>query len=117
MLDVKALLNKLLKSKTVFEYVGNYGSAVFNNSWTATDDGIAVILAQWNTSSVTGYWYVRDESQSNLEIGCLHINSTNGCRNTTTIPIIKGHVYSSSAKAAITTAEFHFYAMKLGGGS
>ncbi len=115
MLHAKKLLTKILKWKPLFEYVGNYGSAVFNTSWTATDDGIAVIIAQWNTNSSIGYWYVQDETVS-LEIGCVHINSANGCRNAVTIPIIKGHKYSSTAKAAVASAEFRFYRMKLGGG-
>lgn len=115
-LDLKEWLNKITSRKPVFEYVGNYGSNVFNNSWVATDDGVAVVIAVWNTSGAFAYWYIKD-STDNRDIVNLGGNA-NGTALSTMIPIIKGHVYTSSTASAVNTAHFYFYKIKYmcGGG-
>lgn len=115
MLNVKKLFTKILSQTPVFEYVGNYGSDVFNTSWTATDNGVAIIKAGWNTSGSFGYWYIGDTTES-LQVANLG-GTANGTSVTTMIPIIKGHTYKTDGAVALSSATFLFYKIKLGGGT
>ena len=90
-----------------WQYVGNYGSNVFNTSWTATDNGIAIVKSGWNTSGNFGYWYINDTTD-NIQVVNLG-GTANGTTLSTMIPIIKGHTYSSAGAAAVNTAFFYFY--------
>lgn len=108
--DLTNILNEVLPSGQyieTLEYVGNYGQTIFDSSWTATDDGIMVEMLGSNTSGATAYWYINDTTE-NRAVGCISMNA-NGTTNSTCFPIIKGHTYSSSAKAAVNTANAYFF--------
>lgn len=113
MLNVKKTLTKILSLTPMFEYVGNYGSAVFNTSWTAPDNGVAIVKVSWNTAGVFGYWYIK-EDETNLQVASIG-GTANGTSASTSIPIIKGHTYRTIGSAALTYADFFFYKIKLGG--
>lgn len=113
MLNVKKLLTKVLSLTPMYEYVGNYGSAVFNTSWTATDNGVAIVRANWNTGGTFAYWYVTDQTDGR-EVANLG-GTANGTTLTTMIPIIKGHTYLTPTASAISSADFYFYKIKLRG--
>ena len=90
-----------------FEYVGNMSSYVFNSSWTATDDGIAIVKATWDTTGQFGYWYVSDTTDG-FQI-CNLGGTSNGTTLSAMIPIIKGHSYVSAGSAHVDYAYFYFY--------
>lgn len=108
--DLLNILNEVLPSGQyieTLEYVGNYGQTIFDSSWTATDDGIMIEMLGSNTSGATAYWYINDTTE-NRPVGCISMNA-NGTTNSTCFPIIKGHTYSSAAKAAVNSANAYFF--------
>lgn len=112
--DLMNILNQILPQASYiqsWEYVGDCGSNVFNNSWTATDDGVAIVKANWNTSGNFAYWYVSDQTDGR-QVANLG-GTANGTTLTTMIPIIKGHTYQSPAKNAVSGAYFYFYKFTL----
>lgn len=112
--DLKNILNEVLpQSKYIqsWEYVGNYGSNVFNNSWTATDDGVAIVRAGWSTGGAFAYWYVKDQTDGRQVVNLG--GTANGTTLSTMIPIIKGHTYQTPTASAVTNADFYFYKFTL----
>lgn len=112
--DLKNVLNEVLPQSRYIqslEYVGDYGSNVFNNSWTATDDGVAIVKAGWSTGGAFAYWYVNDQTDGR-QVANLG-GTANGTTLTTMIPIIKGHTYRTTTAAAVTSADFYFYKFTL----
>lgn len=119
MLDIKQLLSKIINwinayKPPHYEYVSNVGSTLYNNTWTAPDDGLLVMVGVSNNSGNLAYWYVNDVTQNDIQLGTLVWQSANNTRRSTSFPIIKGHQYNSPNKHAIQTANAYFY--KLVGG-
>lgn len=112
-LDLKEWINKITSRKPVYEYVGNMSSYVFNSSWTATDDGVAIVRATWDTTGAFGYWYINDTTD-NIQV-CNLGGTSNGTSLSAMIPIIKGHSYANAGSAHVYYAFFQFYKMKWGG--
>lgn len=94
-----------------FEYEGNHGSEVFNSSWTATYDGIAIMQFQPNSGSGNGYWYIKD-STDNQDVAFMAAPRDQLSRSAS-FPIIKGHTYTSSNMNAVSTANLFCYKIKL----
>lgn len=89
-------------------YVGDYGSTIFNGTWTATDNGMIVVICQWNTAHGSGYWYIKDTTIDSY-VSTISTDYTNGYRESSSFPVIKGHNYSTSDKTAIARATCLFY--------
>lgn len=119
MLKLKALLAKILKALAGLRvsptYQSNVGATIFSGTWTAPADGIVVLVGTFNTSGSGAYWYVQDSSDI---IGAMCLNSANGYRQSTVIPVYKGGKYKTYASNALTTATGWFYKTNciLGGG-
>ena len=95
-------------TETGFAYVGDYGSNIFNSTWTAEESGMIVLHGRANTSSETAYWYVQDATNG-IQVGDLFWQTANGTHRTTSFPVLKGHTYSTTNKNAMTTANAYFY--------
>ena len=106
---IEQIQDKIDNLSADFTYVGNYGADVYNNTWTATDNGIMVAVAQWTNNHGDGYWYIVDSSDSNKYVCTLSTDYTNNFRVSASFPVIKGHVYTTSTTSGIQYAEAHFY--------
>lgn len=119
MLDVKKLLTKILQRinglTAKYEYVSNVGSTIFNGTWTAPNDGMIVAIAQWNNGHAGGYWYIIDQSQDGNYVCTISTDYTNQFRESSSFPVIKGHVYFTSDKSAVNNATAYFYKLVVGG--
>ena len=94
-----------------FEYEGNHGSEVYNSSWTAPYDGIAVTQFQPNSGSGNAYWYIND-STDNVSVAHMAAPRDQLSRSVS-FPIIKGHTYTTYNKNAVATANLFCYKIKL----
>lgn len=109
--DLEEILNEVLPQKPTrisFQYVSNVGSAIYNNTWTATDDGMMVIVCQWNNGHAGGYWYIKDV-ETNEYVCTISTDYTNQYREGASFPVIKGHRYNSPDKNAVHGASAFFY--------
>lgn len=109
--DLAAILNGILPVNNLmqsWEYVGDVGSALFNGTWTAPYDGMLVIRGVANTSGSLAYWYIKDTTD-NSYLSMLCWDSANGTSRSSSFPVIKGHIYSSPGKSAISEAYGHFF--------
>lgn len=106
--DLKNVLDAILPSLVGWEYVGNVGSDIFNGSWTATDNGMMVVVGGANSSGGIAYWYIKDTT-ANIYVANLFWDNANGTWRSSSFPIIKGHVYTSSDRQSISTVNAHFY--------
>lgn len=97
-----------------YEFVGNVGTTLYNNGWTATHDGVMVIRAQWNNSHASGYVYVSDNTDGGQYVSCLSTTYTNQFSQSNSFPVIKGHTYAISTANAVLVFDANFY--KLVGG-
>ena len=91
-----------------WSYVGNYGSNIYNGTWTAPDDGIIVLRGTANSSQNVAYWYVKD-STDNIEVANLCWDKANETQRSSSFPVIKGHGYATSGADALYTANALFY--------
>lgn len=89
-----------------FEYVGDYGSNIFNGTWTAPSSGIMV--AHCSSSAANGYWYIRDNNLSNQLVFATYI-AQSGTHRSASFPVVEGHTYATNNKNAIATANAYFY--------
>ena len=121
MLNIKQWMKKVTEwindhENPRWDYVGNVGSTLFNGTWIAPDNGMVVLNANCSTSSTSNaaYWYVSD-STLNIALANLFWINGNGTWRSASFPVIKGHAYSSSAKARIATANAYFFKLVVGG--
>ena len=116
MLDLKALLAKILQRVPAFEYVGTVNQ-IHWSQWTAPADGIVIMDVGWLTNGGFGYYYVQDVTEG-INVGKVTTYSVNGTSNTTSFPVIKGHTYKDSAIQNVDGSTFYFryYKIKMGGG-
>lgn len=107
--DLTNILNEVfpLPANTRLQYVGDYGSTIFNGTWTATDNGIMIQMLGSNTSGSNAYWYINDTTE-NKPVGCISFTA-NGTTNSASFPIVKGHTYASSAVNAVKSATAYFF--------
>ena len=112
---ISMILKVLIGLRVSPTYQSNVGATIFSGTWTAPADGIVVLVATFNTSGSGAYWYVQDSSDI---IGAMCLNSANGYRQSTVIPVYKGGTYKTYASSSLTTATGWFYKTNciLGGG-
>ena len=111
MLDLKALLAKILQRVPAFEYVGTVNQ-IHWSQWTAPADGIVIMDVGWRTGGGFGYYYVQDATEG-INVGKVTTYSVNGTSNTTSFPVIKGHTYKDSAIQNVDGSSFYFRYYKL----
>ena len=88
-----------------WEYVDNV--YWWQNSWTCPADGIAIAEMVTNTSGQKAYWYIQD---TNTAQQLAKMNQTaDGTSQTIMFPVIKGHIYNTSAISAIQYAYVYYF--------
>ena len=81
----------------------------WSNSWTCPGDGFLNVRATMNTAGTDAYWYIRDETLSNIQVANLTCPKANGTTMSTLVPVSKGHKYSTSVMANVANAYADYY--------
>ena len=81
-----------------------------NSDWTAPSDGIINAVVGWTQQSY-GYMYIKDVTVNEIVCGISNANSLGGFIESTSFPVIKGHVYKVEMSAQVGSLNTKFYSL------
>lgn len=111
---MKTIVKLLERMMPKLEYVGNFGTEVYNGTWTAPADGILLAHGQWNNSGTAAYWQITDQTDNHMVMSMATTNA-NQHQWEFGIPVLKGHEYYTSSAMALKAANAYFYRLTWGG--
>lgn len=111
MLDLKALLTKILKSKLTWDYVGDV--YWWGNTWTVPNDGFIEVFVDPSASN----WYWRISDSKAPDTGWSHrMTGANGLTVSQIFFVKKGAVLKTYDMSGISTIHVYYYKFNSWGG-
>ena len=97
-------------SKIKVTGLGAPQSVDLRSNWTAPASGIVNAVVGW-TQQTSGYLYIKDNTINEFVCGISNANKLGGFIESTSFPVIKGHVYKVDMSAQVSSLNTKFYEM------
>lgn len=107
--DLLEILNELLPIPKEREYSYVTNADLWNN-WVAPNDGIVNAVVGWTQQSY-GYMYIKDYTSDKNVCMISNPNSLGGFLESSSFPVIKGHVYKVLMSNQVSSLDATFYSL------